>query len=113
MNAPEIIEAVAEVCGLAPSVVKLKQRHRGVVRARQLAALLMREEGMSYPELSRALGMGNHTSGMCAAKKGAALQVSDRAFSELYERAQVGIAMRDTHRLPYLIDRLRAVLGRP
>lgn len=50
------VAAVEYVYGLEPGTIASGSRASRVVRARACAAWLLRERGLSYPEIGRALG---------------------------------------------------------
>lgn len=55
------VEAAADLYGLDPSTLLSDARHKSVVKARQIAAWLMREDGLSYPTIGRALNRDHTT----------------------------------------------------
>lgn len=59
--APRIIAAVEAADGLPPGAIVSHDRHGRLIPARFLAAWLLREHGLSYPGIGRALGGRDHT----------------------------------------------------
>ncbi len=65
-----ILQTVCEALGVEPADVRGKSRHRRIVLARSLAAYLARQlTTMSFPELARALGKGNHSTIITASRR--------------------------------------------
>lgn len=65
-----IVDEAAHLCGVKPSDVLAHIRSRNIVRARRLAAYVMRHKlKLSLPDIGRVLGQADHTSAMHAIAK--------------------------------------------
>lgn len=83
------IAAAAAVCEVDPAAICAATRVPHLVRARHLAAWLMRQHaGMSFPAIGAALGGRDHTSAMHGIAKAAAMpdEVRAEATAELQRR---------------------------
>ncbi len=58
----KIVVRTADAFGINVSDIIGRERTKLLSRARHVAMLLLRERGMSYPEIARAIGGMNHTS---------------------------------------------------
>jgi chromosomal replication initiation ATPase DnaA len=68
--APEtILFEVSVRFGVSPSQLLSKDRHKSIARARHVAAWLMRQTGLSFPEIGRALGGRDHTTAMNSVRR--------------------------------------------
>lgn len=68
----QIIESAASAARLRASDITSHDRTRPIVKARQNAALRLRNElRMSYPEIARALGMRSHATAIAAVNRAA------------------------------------------
>jgi chromosomal replication initiation ATPase DnaA len=67
-NPPEITRA-AKKYGVSVAALLSGDRRRRYVMARRAAIVMMRENGMSYPDIAMALRLRNHTSVMEAHRK--------------------------------------------
>ena len=63
-----VVAVTAAHFAVSPAQVTGSERGRDVVRARMVAAWLLRQDGRSYPEIGRALGK-DHTTVMHAVKR--------------------------------------------
>lgn len=61
-----IVEKAAALAFTHPRRLTCRTREKSVVRARSIAALVMRWAGLSYPEIAEALGGRHHTTAMSA-----------------------------------------------
>lgn len=59
-----IIFRVAESFGISVGDITGRERTKLLARARHVAMLLLRERGMSYPEIAKAVGRVDHTTVM-------------------------------------------------
>lgn len=55
--------------GVSVAEILSKDRHKSIARARHVAAWLLRQTGMSYPEIGRALGKRDHTTAMASVER--------------------------------------------
>lgn len=56
-----MIERVSRACGLAPAAILSRSRLRCYAEARQIAFWLLREAGLSYPQIGAALNRDHTT----------------------------------------------------
>ncbi len=81
MTVETIVQAVCAACEVSPAILQGRTRVRPAVRARQLAALVLRERtGASYPRIARALGR-DHTSVIAAVRTARRLIIEDDTFA--------------------------------
>jgi chromosomal replication initiation ATPase DnaA len=66
-NTAGLIQAAADLYGTTMEAVRGRDNDRSVTSARMIACWLLRETGMSYPEIGRALGR-DHTTIMHACR---------------------------------------------
>lgn len=64
-----ILFSVAARFGVTLAELHSADRHKRIARARHVAMWLMRQGGMSYPEIGRAIGNRDHTTVMSAVRK--------------------------------------------
>lgn len=65
LERPESIIARTErAFGLREGSILARDQHRSTSTCRNTAMLLMRERGMSYPEIARSIGLKDHTTVM-------------------------------------------------
>lgn len=64
-----VIEATAHWHSVQPADLISKQRGQWVSAARHVAMWLLRESGMSYPDIGRALGGRDHTTAIWGVKR--------------------------------------------
>lgn len=61
VSAFELIDAAAIHAGVYPAEITGKRRNQHLVRARSAIAIVLREQGLSYPRIGKALGGRDHT----------------------------------------------------
>ena len=80
----EVIERCAVLCGVSPEAVLGMSRKHAVVRARQLAATVLRARGNSYPQVGRFLGGIDHSSVIHAVRVLFDVKMRDPAMVEAW-----------------------------
>lgn len=107
----DVLDAVCETCHVPVDLLLGPVRSASVARARQFAMLLLRERGLSYPEIGRALNR-DHTTVMAGEQ--AALRRADRSPAELevLRRLRATLTMPEPRRVgDSTLDQLESIQG--
>jgi hypothetical protein len=87
----ELVETVAVVCLVTAADIYSRDRHQQNAHARHLCALLLRERGLSFPEIGRVLGGRDHTTAMSAVARAQQLELTDRATRERLDKIRAAL----------------------
>jgi chromosomal replication initiator protein len=87
----ETIEAVSKRFGFTADELRFGGREASLANARHIAAWLLRERGLSYPEIGRALSK-DHSTMIHAVRKVEVERAMDPAVAALLEQLKVRAA---------------------
>ena len=80
-SARAIIEMAAEYCGITLDEILSPSRTARIARPRQIAMLMLREQGKSFPWVVRQFGLNNHTTALHATRRVKAMEQADPDFA--------------------------------
>jgi len=70
LGADSLVSRAAHLYGVAPAdMITENRRQPQVAKARQAAAWLLRDAGMTYPQIGKVLGYADHTTALYAVRK--------------------------------------------
>lgn len=84
------IAQAAAVFGVEPAEITGVERAHKIARARHVAAWLLRQDGMSYPQIGRALGYRDHTTIMHSVEVVEAERAADAAVRDALDGMVAG-----------------------
>lgn len=84
--ARRLINSVARDFEVTPEEMVGERRHKHLVLARSVVAVLLKRRGWSYPRIARAIGRNDHTTVINAVRQFDIYQSQDDRVSESYQR---------------------------